>query len=101
MELPNRKQRRQWAKEMGLLKEKSKLPFDKQLEINRRAAETGKQIHHRNVEKNLEREEKVKEEKAQKDNIEEIQKLINQGHSMEEAFSVLSKRDDNDGALDS
>lgn len=101
MELPNRKQRRLWAKQMGLLKEKSKLPFDKQLEISRRAAETGKQIHHRNVERNLEREEKVKEEKTQKENAEEIQKLIDQGYSMEETFSILSKRTENNGALDS
>ena len=39
MELPNRKQRRMWAKQLGLLKEKSKLPFEKQLELSRRAAE--------------------------------------------------------------
>jgi len=101
MELPNRKQRRQWAKQMGLLKEKAKLPLNKQLEIGRRAAESGKQIHHRNVERNLEKVEKDREERIQRENNEEIQRLVNNGHSIEEAFSILSKKLENNGALDS
>jgi hypothetical protein len=100
VELPNRKQRRLWAKQMGLLKEKSKLSLVKQLEISRRASETGKQIHHRNLERNLEKEEKAREEKIQKENAEKIQKLIDIGYSIEETFSIL-KRSENDGALDS
>ena len=92
MELPNRKQRRAWAKELGLLKEKSKLPLEKQLELSRRAAEAGKQIHLRNVEKNLERLDKTQEELAQKQREAELQELINSGHSTEEALAILSKK---------
>ena len=92
MELPNRKQRRAWAKQLGLLKEKSKLPFDKQLELSRRASEAGKQIHLRNVEKNLERSDKAQEEIAQKQKEAELQELIDSGHSTEEALAILSKK---------
>jgi hypothetical protein len=102
MELPNRKQRRLWAKEMGLLKEKSKLPIQQQMEINRRALEAGKQIHLRNVERNLERDAKLKEERDKRRDEEELNALISQGYSAEDAMSLLSKKnDENDGALDS
>jgi hypothetical protein len=92
MELPNRKQRRAWAKQLGLLKEKSKLPLEKQLELSRRAAEAGRQIHLRNVEKNLERLDKTQEELAQKQREAELQELIDSGHSTEEALAILSKK---------
>jgi hypothetical protein len=92
MELPNRKQRRAWAKQLGLLKEKSKLPLEKQLELSRRAAEAGRQIHLRNVEKNLERLDKTQEELAQKQREVELQELIDSGHSTEEALAILSKK---------
>jgi hypothetical protein len=102
MELPNRKQRRQWAKEMGLLKEKSKMPLEKKLEISRRAREAGEQIHLRNTERNLERESKRKEEIEAKKREEELSTLISKGHSVEEAMAMLAeKNDENDGALDS
>jgi hypothetical protein len=81
-----------WAKQLGLLKEKSKLPFEKQLELSRRAAEAGRQIHLRNVEKNLERADKAEEEKARKDSESELQELINAGHTTEEALAILSKK---------
>ena len=102
MELPNRKQRRMWAKEMGLLKEKSQMPTEKQLEISRRALEAGKQIHLRNVERNLEREAKIKEERVQLKNEVDLNTLVSQGYSIEDAMSLISKKnDENDGALDS
>jgi hypothetical protein len=102
MELPNRRQRRQWAKEMGLLKEKSKMSIEKKLEISRRAREAGEQIHLRNTERNLEREAKRKEEIETKRREEELSVLIAKGHSVEEAMSILAnKNDENDGALDS
>ena len=102
MELPNRKQRRAWAKQMGLLKDKSKLPLIKQLEINRRTMEAGKQIHLRNVERNLERSHNLKEEKTQALMQTEVEDLVAQGHTMEEAMAIVSaKNDENDGTLDS
>ena len=102
MELPNRKQRRLWAKQMGLLKEKSQLPLEKSLEISRRAREAGQQIHLRNTERNLEREAKLKEEREQRKSEELIEKMLKEGHTMEEAMAHLaSKNNENDGALDS
>lgn len=87
---------------MGLLKEKSQMSTEKQLEISRRAAEAGKQIHLRNVERNLEREAKLKEERDQLKNEEELNILISQGYSAEDAMSQISKKnDENNGALDS
>lgn len=102
MDLPNRKQRRAWAREMGLLKEKNGMTFQKRLELSRRAQEAGKQIHLRNVEKNLEREEREKEEKETKKQQLELEKLLESGISLEEATRIVSsKKDKNDGALDS
>lgn len=101
MELPNRKQRRLWAKEMGLLKKKSQLPLAEQLEISRRAREAGHQIHLRNTEKNLEREAKLKEEREAKQKESELEKLLQAGNSLEEAMAILSKNEVNDGTLDS
>ena len=92
MELPNRKQRRLWAKQLGLLKEKSKLSFEKQLELNRRASEAGRQIHLRNIEKNLEVAERGTEEKLQKEKEAEFQSLLNSGHTTEEALAILTKK---------
>ena len=87
---------------MGLLKEKSQMSTEKQLEISRRAAEAGKQIQLRNVERNLEREAKLKEERDQLKNEEELNILISQGYSAEDAMSQISKKnDENNGALDS
>lgn len=86
MELPNRKQRRLWAKEMGLLKQKQQSTFAQKLEMNRRAADAGKQIHHRNVERNLERAEKSKETSID-DN--EVSKMMGEGLSQEEILKNI------------
>ena len=101
MELPNRKQRRLWAKEMGLLKKKAQLPLTEQLEISRRAREAGHQIHLRNTEKNLERESKLKEERETKLKESELEILLQSGHTLEDALTILSKNEVNDGTLDS
>lgn len=101
MELPNRKQRRLWAKEMGLLKKKSQLPLVEQLEISRRAREAGNQIHLRNTEKNLERESKLKEERDTKLKESDLEMLLQSGHTLEDALAILSKNEVNDGTLDS
>ena len=101
MELPNRRQRRRWAKATGLLDKKKHLSFEKQMEINRRTAETGKQIHFLNVERNLQMEQKKQEEKERKIKEKKLEDLITEGHTTEEAMSILSKKDSNDGTLDS
>lgn len=90
MELPNRRERRRWQKESGLLKKKSKLSFDEQMEITRRAIESGKKIHQRNVERNLEMEDKKNEEFLVKKRSEEIEKLIGEGKSVEEAMAEVN-----------
>jgi hypothetical protein len=101
MELPNRKQRRLWAKEMGLLKKKNELPVKERLEVNKRAREAGHQIHLRNVERNLEREFKLQEERDLKKRESEIENLLQQGHTLEDALVILTKNETNDGTLDS
>jgi nucleotidyltransferase/DNA polymerase involved in DNA repair len=93
MELPNRKQRRLWAKEMGLLKQKQQSTFAQKLEMNRRAADAGKQIHHRNVERNLERAEKSKQSSI---NDEDISNMLEDGLSQEEILNnIVEKTSDN------
>lgn len=101
MELPNRKQRRLWARETGLLKKKKELPIRSQLEISMRAAETGKHIHLRNVEKNLNREYAKEEERKKKLKEKELERLQSDGLSLEDAMSALSKKESDDGNLDS
>ena len=91
MELPNRQQRRKWAKEMGLLKQKKNAPLKEQQEMSRRTAEAGKQIHFRNTERNLEREDKLKQSKEQKENQQLASKLIDEGASMEEVDRTILK----------
>ena len=53
MELPNRKQRRMWEKQSGMLKKKRTASFKEQLAISKRAADVGKQIHIANIEREL------------------------------------------------
>ena len=86
---------------MGLLKKKNELPMKERLEINKRAREAGHQIHLRNVERNLEREAKLQEERDLKKREAEIEKLLQQGHTLEKALDILAKNDINDGTLDS
>ena len=91
MELPNRKQRRIWAKEMGLLKKKQNSSLKEQQEISRRAAEAGKQIHFRNVEKNLEREDKLKQAKEEAVTEIIVNKLVQDGASIEDIDRTILK----------
>lgn len=57
MDFPNRRQRRQWAKQSGFLGKKRNSTDKERIEMNRRAAEVGKQIHHANMERELRKEE--------------------------------------------
>ena len=41
----NRRQRRQFAKKLGLLKDKNKLPLKERMELHRRALLAGEQLH--------------------------------------------------------
>lgn len=83
MELPNRKQRRAWAKASGMLKKKQNASQSEQAEIRARAAEAGKQIHLRNTERNLEREDKLKTAKEEAENAEISAKQMEEGVSQE------------------
>lgn len=96
MELPNRKQRRAWAKQMGLLKKKAESPFSEQIKITRRAQEAGKQIHLRNVERMLEKEEKDKEAKDLAAADQKIGELLDQGVTIEEAMKIASEKNDSE-----
>jgi CRISPR/Cas system CSM-associated protein Csm4 (group 5 of RAMP superfamily) len=62
--IPNRRERRKLEKKLGLLKKKSKLPFDQWLEVTKRSAEVGKQIHASNVERTLRQQDNDEAEKA-------------------------------------
>jgi hypothetical protein len=91
MELPNRQQRRKWAKEMGLLKQKKNSSLEQQREMSLRAAETGKQIHLRNTERNLEREDKLKQAKEELKNDIIVTQMTNDGSSQEDISKVILK----------
>lgn len=84
--LPNRKQRRLWAKEAGLFKKKAQASQSERAAMTTRSMEIGKEIHLANVERML-RAEDAKKEKAQ---LEKIQKLIDQGVSPEDALIQIN-----------
>jgi hypothetical protein len=94
MELPNGKQRRKWAKQTGHLKKKQKSSFSDWLEMVRRSQETGKQIHHLNVERSLRQEDEYKLKLEQ----ERIQHLVEKGMSFDEAVREIGKNDGNMGS---
>lgn len=87
--LPNRRQRREWAKQSGMAKKKRKASFSEWLEINKRAQEIGKQIHLMNTEKILRQE----EERLNQIKSEKVQELIKKGISLEEALKIVNKTD--------
>ena len=47
--LPNHRERRASLKRAGILKQKSKLPFNKWLELTRESIQRGREIHEANV----------------------------------------------------
>lgn len=93
--LPNRKQRRAWAKQTGLLKKKQNANFKDKVEMMERSAEVGRQIHFSNTEKNMQAEEKrINDVRASK--IAELMESKNV--SLEEATKIV---DAENGNLDS
>ena len=86
MELPNRKQRRQWAKEAGLLKKKQNASMKERLEIQERTIEYGKKIHLANTENNLRKDDESQIKKQQ----EQLQNLIASGMSHDDALKTIS-----------
>lgn len=89
---PNRKQRREMAKQMGYLKKKSKMGMKERLEVSRRAMEAGNQIHRSNTEKILRNE----EEMLRQAEAEKVQEYMERGYSQEEAMKMLQNGEDND-----
>jgi hypothetical protein len=90
--MPNRKQRRQMAKDAGFLKMKKSLSFEKQIEMSRRASEFGKQIHLSNVEQNLRNEENRLRE-LEKTSLEY---LVSKGNTYEEALEIIQGKNEAD-----
>ena len=84
--IPNRKQRREYAKQLQLKKPRFGTTAYK--EMQRRIQETGKEIHRINTEKVL-RQVQVAEQ-----NIEEkfVQSLIEQGYTHEESIKLLQQK---------
>jgi hypothetical protein len=91
MEFPNRKQRRLWEKQSGMLKKKKESSFEDQMAINKRAADVGKQIHIANVERDLRR---VEAEKAEILN-QQIAEKMSQGMTLEQATDVIREEGTN------
>jgi hypothetical protein len=87
MEFPNRKQRRLWEKQAGMLEKKRKATFKEQMEISKRASEVGKQIHLRNVERDL----IAREEELKKQFDDRAKELMEQGMTLEQATEALRK----------
>ena len=83
--LPNRKERRLLAKQIGLLERKSKMKFADQLEISRKAREFGKKIHLGEVEKNLRLQDEIELQKQQK----KIDDLISTGINPDDALNQV------------
>lgn len=52
-EMPNHRERRKIAKQLGLLRKRSKLPFSKWIEEINRSIEAGKEIHRLKTEEML------------------------------------------------
>lgn len=87
--LPNRKQRREWARQSGMIKKKQKASFKERLEITRRAIEVGKQIHLFNTEKVL----RAEEERLNQIKSKKVQELIESGVPLEEALKIVNETD--------
>ena len=62
-DLPNRKQRREIAKKLGLLKRRSKMQYNDWLKETHRSIEIGKEIHRQKVEDVLRKQEEKEAEK--------------------------------------
>jgi hypothetical protein len=91
MEFPNRKQRRLWEKQSGMLKKKKESTFKEQMAISKRAAEVGKQIHIANIERDLR---KIEAEKAEILN-QQIAEKMSQGMTLEQATEVIREESGN------
>ena len=87
MELPNRKQRRMWEKQSGMLKKKKTASFKEQMAISKRAADVGKQIHIANVERDLR---KMEAEKTEILNQQLAEKMT-QGMTLEQATESIKE----------
>jgi hypothetical protein len=88
--MPNRKQRRQMAKEAGLIKKKQEATFLQKLEMNRRASKYGKEIHRANVERNLRAEEERQLSKEQK----RLEEYLSKGMTYQEAVDKLQSENE-------
>jgi len=88
--MPNRRQRRAMAKAAGYFKMKQRASPAERAEMLRRAAEVGRQIHLANVERNL----RANEEKIQKAEQDRINRLVEDGHTPEEALKIFQEEND-------
>lgn len=86
--LPNRKARRELAKKLGLLEKKSKSTLAQQIEMTRRAIDTGKAIHRRNLEEQLRNEDKIANAKE----ADKLKSLIDSGISPDDALESLKNK---------
>lgn len=82
---PNRKQRRQMAKQLGYLKKKQSMPLVDRMEVSRRAQEAGNQIHRSNTEKIL----RAEEELLRAAEAKKVQEFMEKGYTQEEAMKML------------
>lgn len=88
---PNRKERRLLAKEAGYMKKKNKMNFQAKLELSRKAAEFGKQIHLMNTERMMREE----DERIRKSEQNRIDSLVSEGKTYEQAVQILQSENDN------
>lgn len=87
MEFPNRKQRRMWEKQAGMLDKKRKASLKEQLEISKRATEVGKQIHLANIERDMKKLDDAK--RAALD--QQIALKMEEGMTLEQATEAINK----------
>lgn len=91
MELPNRKQRRMWEKQAGMLDKKRKASLKEQLEISKRATEVGKQIHLANVERDMKKLDETKQAVLNQ----QIATKMEEGMTLEQATEAINKESEN------
>ena len=85
--MPNRKQRRLWAKQSGLLKKKNHSNLQEQMEMTNRSIQYGNRIHMANTEKYL----RDEEDKKNEINANIAAQLIKDGFSQEDALEKINE----------
>lgn len=90
--MPNRRQRREMAKQAGYMKKKKFASTKEQNEMRARSAELGRKIHLANTERIL----RAREDSVRNKEKAKIEQYVKDGYTYEEALKLLEKDGTND-----